>query len=216
MRAGRGGCAPPSPQRGVRRGRPAGPGSLAARPDKQAGKCVYKLFKLWINFSGVCVCVSPPVVIFQKSGLLEIFSLKLERNLNSLRAGGARGGGPGAAALAGLLGFPLAGPRTDGARSSAAAQREEGERRRRRGWCRDEHLCRSLSIKAHRAGPGARHIPGRCRPSPAGTGAPEGGEGVFPGSPGGGRGFPPRRGARGEMRWPREGRRRRAVPAAGG
>lgn len=193
MREGRGRCAPTTPPalRGARRGRPAGQGSLAARPDKQAGKCVYKLFKLWINFSGVCVCVSPPVVIFQKSGLLEIFSLKLERNLNSLRAGGDRagGGGPGAAALAGLLGFPLTGPRTDGARSSAAAQREEGGRRRR-GWCRVEHLSRSLSIKVHRAGPGARYIPGSCRraarplPGPP-DGHRNGVGGVFPGSPGG-------------------------------
>lgn len=103
---------------------PAGPGSLAARPAKQAGKCVYKLFKLWINFSGVCVCVSPHVVIFQKSGLLEIFSLKLEGNLNSLRAGGSReGGGERPGGCRGSAGFPA----HLRARSSAAAQREEKE-----------------------------------------------------------------------------------------
>lgn len=170
----------PPPQHGARRSRPAGPGSLAARPDKQAGKCVYKSFKLWINFSGVCVCVSLPVVIFQKSGLLEIFSLKLERNLNSLRAGGARGGGPGTAALAGLLGFPLAGPRTDGARSSAPAQPEEGGGRAAVPGLVSGRASLSVAVdKSAPGGPGARPIPGsrRCSARPisapvTGTGAP--------------------------------------------
>lgn len=166
---------------------PAGPGSLAARPAKQAGKCVYKLFKLWINFSGVCVCVSPHVVIFQKSGLLEIFSLKLERNLNSLRAGGSRGG---------LRGVPCA-------RKGRAAPRPRSGRKRRvavPGLVSDRA---SLSVKGHQPGPGAPRplpVPSSGHRSTAGTRI------IFPGSPGG-EGVPaPPEGARGDA----EPRRREA------
>lgn len=144
---------------------PARPGSLAARPAKQAGKCVYKLFKLWINFSGVCVCVSPHVVIFQKSGLLEIFSLKLERNLNSLRAGGSRlGGRPG-----GSAGFPAHG-RGEQLRGRAAGGKG--------GWrCEIEHLSAAVGKRAS-AGPRCPAAP----PRPLQR-APEhgGGQSRFPG-----------------------------------
>lgn len=167
---------------------PAGPGSLAARPAKQAGKCVYKLFKLWINFSGVCVCVSPHVVIFQKSGLLEIFSLKLERNLNSLRAGGSQMGGRPGGCRAG--GVPRGSLRTEGARSSAAAQREEKE-----GGGVRPSISRRLSVKGHQPGPGAR----RPLPVPSsGHRSTAGGRVVFPGSPGD-KGIPtPPKGVRGD------------------
>lgn len=177
-----------------RRGCPAGSGSFATRPEKQAGKCVYKLFKLWINFSGVCVCVSPPVVIFQKSGLLEIFSLKLERNLNSLRAGG---GGPGAAALAGA---PRVSPRraTHGRGAQLRGRAAGGGRTAAPGLVcpRLGHLPRLPSIKVQQEGPGSRYIPGCChrqaRPLPALRHPhPTPTDTVFPGSPAG-KGIPTR------------------------
>lgn len=178
---------------------PAGPGSLAARPAKQAGKCVYKLFKLWINFSGVCVCVSPRVVIFQKSGLLEIFSLKLERNLNSLRAGGSRGGA--ARGCRGSAGFPAHG------RGAQLRSRAAGGKGR---W-----------LVSDRASPGAavdkRASAGPPCPSPsppAGTGARRGSRIVLPGSPGD-EGIPtPPKGARGDAE-PRRSEAEEGCPGRG-
>lgn len=178
---------------------PAGPGSLAARPAKQAGKCVYKLFKLWINFSGVCVCVSPRVVIFQKSGLLEIFSLKLERNLNSLRAGGSRGGA--ARGCRGSAGFPAHG------RGAQLRSRAAGGKGR---W-----------LVSDRASPGAavdkRASAGPPCPSPsppAGTGARRGSRIVSPGSPGD-EGIPtPPKGARGDAE-PRRSEAEEGCPGRG-
>lgn len=151
MQVGRRGCAPPSLKKelwGTEGPLGRAGGHSTARPDKTGWNMCLEIVQtlrklrrhLCLRLSACCYFPEIWITgnIFFKAG---------EKSKQSEGKGSSEKEDGGKTAR-GLFGFPLAGPHTDVARSSAGEQQKAGEGEWRiRGWCRVEHLCQLPSMK---------------------------------------------------------------------